>query len=115
MALPNHYVIRKYNNSTSYALAVGLLADGVCGKESTVTPWPVEPPLSLDQRMKTQEALKAAGFSPGAIDGVIGVGTRQAIREWQKANNEPADGYLSFDLANRFVVMQGGTPAARPG
>ncbi|MBP2158572.1 MULTISPECIES: lytic murein transglycosylase [Asticcacaulis] len=114
MALPNHYVIRKYNNSTSYALAVGLLADGVCGKDSTVTPWPVEPPLSLDQRMKTQEALKAAGFNPGTIDGVIGVGTRQAIREWQKANNEPADGYLSFDLANRFVVMQGGTPAVRP-
>lgn len=114
LALPNHYVIRKYNNSTSYALAVGLNADAICGKTATVTPWPVEPPLSLDQRMKTQAALKAAGFDPGAIDGVIGVGTRQAIRDWQRANSEPADGYLSFDLANRFVVMQGGTPAAPP-
>jgi membrane-bound lytic murein transglycosylase B len=65
--------------------------------------------------MKTQQALKVAGFNPGTIDGVIGVGTRQAIREWQRANREPADGYLSFDLANRFVVMQGGTPTPRPG
>jgi lytic murein transglycosylase len=114
LALPNHYVIRKYNNSTSYALAVGLIADSIAGRPSLVTPWPVEPPLSLDQRMKTQAALKAAGFDPGTIDGVIGVGTRQAIREWQRANQLTADGYLSFDLANQFVVSQGGTPAVRP-
>ncbi|MGA9658869.1 MAG: lytic murein transglycosylase [Asticcacaulis sp.] len=114
MALPNHYVIRKYNNSTAYALAVGLLADGIAGKPELVTPWPVEPPLSLDQRLKTQTALKAAGFDPGGIDGVIGTGTRAAIREWQRANRLTPDGYLSFDLANRFVEMAGGTPAARP-
>ncbi len=114
LALPNHYVIRKYNNSTSYALAVGLIADGICGKPALTVPWPVEPPLSLEQRLKTQAALKAAGYDPGAIDGVIGVGTRTAIRNWQRANGLPADGYLSFDLANQFVVMQGGTPAARP-
>lgn len=111
LVLPNHYVIRKYNNSTSYALAVGMIADGICGKPALVTPWPVEPPLSLDQRLKSQQALKNAGFDPGTIDGVIGVGTRMAIRNWQRANNLPADGYLSFDLANRFVAMAGGTPA----
>ncbi len=115
LALPNHYVIRKYNNSTAYALAVGLTADGICGKPPLMTPWPVEPPLSLDQRMKSQAALKAAGFDPGTIDGVIGVGTRSALRNWQRANNLPADGYLSFELANRFVLMQGGIPANVPG
>ncbi|WP_031238580.1 lytic murein transglycosylase [Asticcacaulis sp. AC466] len=113
VALPNHYVIRKYNNSTAYALAVGLIADLIAGRSPPVTPWPVEPPLSLNQRMKTQEALKAAGFDPGAIDGVIGIGTRQAIRDWQRANHMTADGYLSFDLANQFVVMRGGAAEAR--
>jgi len=113
LALPNHYVIRKYNNSTAYALAVGFLADGIAGKQGPVTPWPVEQPLSLNQRLKSQEALKAAGFDPGVIDGVIGVGTRSAIREWQKANHLTADGYLSFDLANRFVVMTGGVAEVR--
>ena len=109
LALPNHYVIRKYNNSTAYALAVGLIADGIAGKPPLKTPWPTEQPLSLDQRIKSQTALKAAGFDPGPLDGVIGFGTRQAIRDWQRANNLPADGYLSYDLANRFVAMVGQT------
>ncbi len=107
LAMPNHYIIRKYNNSTAYALAVGLIADAIAGKPALVTPWPTEQPLSLDQRMKSQTALKAAGFDPGPIDGVIGFGTRQAIRDWQRANKLPADGYLSYDLANRFVAMVG--------
>ena len=105
LALPNHYVIRKYNNSTSYALGVGLIADGVCGKMPVRTSWPVEPPLSLQQRIRTQQALKAAGFDPGSQDGVIGINTRQAIRDWQRANHRPADGYLSFALASEFVAM----------
>lgn len=111
LALPNHYVIRKYNNSTAYALAVGLIADGIAGRPPLVTPWPVEPPLSLDQRKKTQMALKAAGFDPGVIDGVIGVGTRQAIRDWQRANHIAADGYLSADLANQFVAQMNASAA----
>jgi len=111
LALPNHYVIRKYNNSTAYALGVGLIADGVAGRPALAVPWPVEPPLSLDQRKKTQMALKAAGFDPGAIDGVIGFGTRQAIRDWQRANHIAADGYLSADLANRFVAQMNGPDA----
>lgn len=114
LALPNHYVIRKYNNSTNYALAVGLLADGICGKPALTAAWPVEPPLSLDQRIKSQTALKAAGFDPGTLDGVIGPATRMAIRNWQRANNLPADGYLSFDLANRFVAMAAIQAAPQP-
>ena len=110
LALPNHYIIRKYNNSTAYALAVGLIADAIAGKPALVTPWPVEQPLSLDQRTKSQTALKAAGFDPGPIDGVIGFGTRQAIRDWQRANKLPADGYLSYDLANRLVSLVAVSP-----
>jgi lytic murein transglycosylase len=115
LVLPNHFVIRKYNNSTAYALGVGLIADGVCGKPPLRAAWPVEPPLSLQQRIRSQQALKAAGFDPGAEDGVIGVNTRQAIRDWQRANHRPADGYLSFALANEFVAMTGGaTPDGMP-
>ncbi len=112
LVLPNHFIIRKYNNSTAYALGVGLIADGVCGKAALRTPWPVEPPLSLQQRIRSQQALKAAGFDPGAQDGVIGVNTRQAIRDWQRANHRPADGYLSFALANEFVALTGGAAPA---
>lgn len=39
-----------------------------------------------------QVALKNAGFNPGRIDGRMGHQTREAIREFQKANNLQADG-----------------------
>ncbi|ESQ80534.1 lytic murein transglycosylase [Asticcacaulis sp. YBE204] len=108
LALPNHYVIRKYNNSTAYALAVGLNADGMAGKGALKTPWPEEQPLSIAQRKGTQTALNAAGFNVGAVDGVIGVGTRKALREWQKANGRVADGYLSYELANELSAKTTG-------
>jgi lytic murein transglycosylase len=102
LALPNHFVIRKYNNSLAYALAVGLLADGFAGQPPLKKPWPVEPPMTLDERLAAQSALANLGYNPGAADGVIGLATRQALRAWQKANGLPADGYLSAEMARRL-------------
>ncbi len=110
LALPNHFVIRRYNNSTAYALAVGLLADGIAGKPALVTPWPEEVPLSLEQRQAAQRALNSLGFKAGAVDGVIGAGTRAAIRNWQRARSLPADGYLSPGM----VVLLESEMKARP-
>ncbi len=104
LALPNHFVIRKYNNSLAYALAVGLLADGFTGGGRLVTPWPNETPLSLDDRLAAQSALATLGYNPGAPDGVIGLATRQALRAWQKSQALPADGYLSADMVTRLRV-----------
>lgn len=104
LALPNHFAIRGYNNSIAYALAVGLLADRFAGGAGLATPWPRETPLSLDQRMSAQSALTRLGFNPGAADGMIGVGTRQALRAWQKAQGLPADGYLSPQMVQRLSV-----------
>ena len=41
-----------------------------------------------------QTALKNAGYYQGAVDGKIGRKSRQAIREFQKANNLSADGVV---------------------
>lgn len=102
LALKNHFVIRAYNNATSYALAVGLLADRFAGGAPLVAAWPQETPLSLADRMAAQAALARAGFNPGPQDGVIGVGTRAALRNWQKARGLPADGYLSAEMLVRL-------------
>ena len=83
LALPNHFVIRTYNNSLAYALGIGLLADRFGGSAGLATPWPRETPLSLTQRMDAQTALTKLGFNPGIADGVIGVSSRQALRAWQ--------------------------------
>lgn len=102
LALPNHFVIRKYNNSLAYALAVGLLADGFAGHPPLSRPWPPETPLSLDDRLAAQSALSSLGYNPGPADGVIGLATRQALRAWQKSQGLPADGYLSPEMVRRL-------------
>ncbi|WP_421738979.1 lytic murein transglycosylase [Caulobacter sp.] len=107
LALPNHFAIRKYNNSTSYALGIGLLADRFGGEGPLVTAWPVEAPLSLSDRMAAQIALARLGFDPGAPDGVIGAGTRKALRAWQQSRSVPADGYLSMDMVLRLKAQAG--------
>jgi membrane-bound lytic murein transglycosylase B len=113
LVFPNHFVIRKYNNSTAYALAVGLLADRIAGRGPLATAWPQEVPLSLADRIDAQAALAKLGFDPGSADGVIGVNTRAALRAWQKTRGLPADGYLSPNMIYRLRA-EASPPAAAP-
>jgi len=103
LALPNHYVIRRYNNSASYALAIGLTADGISGRPGLVGTWPNDGPISREQRFGAQTALARAGYDPGVIDGVIGSGTRRALKQWQIAHGRIADGYLTAALADELM------------
>jgi lytic murein transglycosylase len=116
LLFPNHFVIRKYNNSVAYALAVGLLADRIAGEPGLVKPWPAEVPLSLADRMTAQRALGALGFNPGTPDGVVGMGTRTALRAWQKARGLTADGYLSPAMIDKLKSEANAaqTPAPAP-
>ncbi|MGI9168692.1 MAG: lytic murein transglycosylase [Caulobacteraceae bacterium] len=102
LLFPNHFAIRTYNNSVAYALAVGLLADRFAGGGAPRTAWPRETPLSLTERLDAQTTLAALGYNPGQVDGVVGVGTRQALRAWQKSRGLAADGYLSPDMVRRL-------------
>jgi len=107
LLFPNHFTIRRYNNSLAYALGVGLLADRISGEAQLVRAWPAETPLALVDRMTAQRALAALGFDPGAPDGVVGAGTRKALRSWQKARGLTADGYLSPDMVRRLKTDAG--------
>ena len=95
LAFPNHMAIRAYNNSVAYALAIGLIADQLRGEAGVRRPWPAEQPMSLADRRAVQAALTQLGFNVGQIDGVIGAGTRAAVREWQKSRGRPADGHVN--------------------
>jgi len=113
LLFPNHFALRQYNNSLSYALGVGLLADRFAGMGPLVRAWPPETSLSLLDRMTAQRALAALGFDPGAPDGVVGMGTRKALRDWQKARGLVADGYLSAEMVRRLreETASAATPA----
>ncbi|KIC58875.1 lytic murein transglycosylase [Brevundimonas nasdae] len=103
LALPNHYVIRRYNNSVSYALAIGLTADGIMGKPGLTKAWPNDPSMTRDQRIGAQRALTQLGYDTQGVDGVIGSNTRAALRRWQIANGRIADGYLTPALADELI------------
>ena len=93
LVMANFRVIMRYNSSTSYALAVGHLADRLRGGDVFVTAWPEhEPPLSLADGQKLQQLLTARGYYSGDIDGNLGSGSRQAIRDYQLSIGVTPDG-----------------------
>lgn len=99
----NFRAILTYNNSTSYALAVGLLADSFKGGGQLIGQWPVdERPLSRSERIELQQKLMDRGYAPGTPDGIIGANTRRAIRAYQTAIHWPADGYPTQALLERL-------------
>lgn len=96
----NFDVIRVYNNSSSYALAIGLLGDAIAGKKALQASWPRHiQPLSRTQIAQLQSRLTAQGFDTQGADGVLGEKTREAFRRWQAANGQIADGFVSAENA----------------
>lgn len=103
LLLPNFDVIKRYNNSDSYALAVGHLADRILGGGDFATPWPAgDYALSKDQRAELQSLLNRAGFNVGTPDGVVGPKTRAAVVAYQRARGLPTDGHVSGLLLERL-------------
>ncbi|TPW29959.1 lytic murein transglycosylase [Pararhizobium mangrovi] len=95
----NFYVIKHYNQSDYYALAVGLLADRIAGYGGVDQSWP-RPAGSLDvsQKFEIQTRLKSLGYYAGDIDGNLGSGSRAAIAAFQEQNGLTADGEPSHKV-----------------
>ncbi|KRW57509.1 lytic murein transglycosylase [Pseudomonas sp. TTU2014-080ASC] len=99
LLLNNFRVILRYNNSTAYALAIGLLSDALDGEPGVQAAWPRgDRQLGRSERIEIQQLLTAKGFDTGPADGIIGANTRKAVRAFQHTQNLPADGYPSYEL-----------------
>lgn len=104
LTFKNFDVIKKYNNSTSYALGIGVLAEALKGNASIRTPWPRDDDqLSLTDKKNLQRRLTALGYDTKGVDGQIGPNSRRAIRAWQAANSVVADGYVEQALFARIM------------
>jgi lytic murein transglycosylase len=100
---PNFRTILRYNNATSYALAVHLLAQRLAGGAAVQAPWPREVQLlSRNQVLALQTALNARGFECGTPDGMVGPATQRGVRQYQRSLGLPADGYPTLDLLQRL-------------
>ena len=101
----NFAVIKKYNNADSYALAVGLLADKLAGGPDLSRPWPTDITMLTQQQAKDlQTGLNKLGYGAGAIDGIIGRGTRGALQKFQKDKGLVADGFPTTDMLDKVTV-----------
>lgn len=91
---PNFDMIKVYNRSDAYALAVALLSERLAGRDADMRPWPRDiDRLSIADIKTLQAALNRLGYNAGPVDGIAGRGTRGALQKFQKARGLPADGY----------------------
>ncbi|PMR78622.1 lytic murein transglycosylase [Halomonas urumqiensis] len=100
---PNYRAILRYNNATSYALAVGNLANQIAGRDGIQQGWPRdEQPLSRSQMRDMQRALNARGFDVGTPDGIMGPNTRSGLRDYQRDIGVIPDGFATVSLLERL-------------
>ncbi|MPZ75062.1 MAG: hypothetical protein GEU77_00890 [Deltaproteobacteria bacterium] len=64
--------------------------------------------LSPEEIKNAKEALRAKGLNPGPPDGTWDNRTRQALREFQEANQLPATGTLDAKTAEKLGIPLGG-------
>lgn len=100
---PNFRSILRYNNATSYALAVATLADAIAGREGISQSWPRDQaPLTRDDVRSLQQRLNSAGYSVGTADGIMGPNTQQGLRAFQRDQGLTPDGFATQSLLERL-------------
>lgn len=95
----NFRSILRYNNATSYALAVATLSDAIAGREGIKQGWPRDQqPLTRDDVRELQQGLNALGYSVGGVDGILGPNTRNGLRAFQRDQGMVPDGFATQAL-----------------
>lgn len=97
MAYANYNVYLEWNQSFVYTLTAAHLADRLSGSPAYDKRNP-DPQLSVDDMKALQTILEQRGYDVGKIDGVLGSGTREAVRQEQKRLGLPIDGWPTQEL-----------------
>ncbi|SLN73723.1 lytic murein transglycosylase [Ruegeria meonggei] len=99
----NFQVIKRYNNSDSYAIGVGHLSDRIAGGAPFQASFgPDETGLTLEDRTELQRRLTSAGYDTQGADGVIGNNSKSAISAYQRANGLSVTGEPSVALLRQL-------------
>ena len=95
----NFFVIKRYNNANSYAMAVGHLSDRIVGGKPFHIEWPRGPgALKFNEKVELQNLLNQLGYDVGEADGIIGPNSIAAIRKFQISVGLIPDGMSNKDL-----------------
>ena len=101
----NFVVLKRFNNSDAYALAVAELADRLRGLPPFRGAWPTDDfQPSRDQRIALQRRLAALGYKIADFDGHFDFDLRDAVRDLQQRYGLIPDGYPSRAFFDRVGV-----------
>jgi lytic murein transglycosylase len=92
LAYPNFDVYLEWNQSFIYTTSAAYFATRLAGADRYASGNP-EAGLSDTQMMDLQRRLQARGHNVGEIDGILGAGTRSAVRSEQLRLGLPADAW----------------------
>jgi lytic murein transglycosylase len=102
----NFLVVKTFNNSDAYALAVGILSDRMRGAGPLRAAWPADDyQPSRSERIALQRRLAALGFKIADLDGHLDFDLRDAVREMQRRFGMVADGYPGRAFLRRLGIQ----------
>lgn len=102
LAYENFRIYTNWNKSLVYATTAAYLATRLNGAGSVSKGRAPVDALTLAETKQLQGILQGKGHDVGKIDGVIGAGTRGAVRSEQKRLGLPADGYPTKALLRKL-------------
>ncbi|MEX6505808.1 lytic murein transglycosylase [Jiella sp. M17.18] len=97
LAYPNFDIYLAWNKSLVYSLTAAYFATRLAGAPPVDMGNPA-PGLSVEETKRLQQRLTDLGHDVGAVDGIVGENTRDAVRDEQKRLGLPADGWPTKDL-----------------
>jgi lytic murein transglycosylase len=101
----NYPVLKEYNNSDAYVIAVGTLADRMNGGAPIKAAWPADDhPLSRDARIALQKKLSALGYKVLDFEGHVDFDLRDNIRTEQKKFGMVPDGNPTAAFLERLGI-----------
>jgi len=92
LAYPNFRVLFEWNKSFVYVTTAAYFATRIEGADPYLAGNP-DQALALEEMKALQERLAALGHDVGAVDGILGAGTRAAVQKEQLRLGLPADGW----------------------
>ena len=99
-------MLKRFNNSDAYALAVAALADRLHGLPPFRGVWPADDfQPSRSQRIALQRRLAALGYKVADFDGHFDFDLRDAIRDLQQRSGMIPDGRPTRAFFDRAGVQ----------
>ncbi len=103
----NYDVLKEYNNSDAYAIAIGHLADRMAGGLPFKAAWPpTDRPLSRDARVALQKRLAELGYKVNEFQGHVDFDLRDNIRDEQAKHGLVPDGNPTAEFLEKIGVKE---------